>query len=147
MTRTKQVLTFVATLCALSTGLLNAQSLQVARFTTSFPFYFCDREMPSGSYTVSETYLDDHLLLITNDDQSHSAYVLYIPTQSIQPAAQGWVKFHQYGDARYLSSLTLTGEEAGMEIPPGKAEQRGSSEKRAEASTRSIALQPLVTGL
>jgi hypothetical protein len=70
-------------------------------------------------------------------------------SQSVEenPAAQGWARFHQYGDADYLSSLTLTGEEAGMEILAGKAEKRASSEDRAEASSMSIALQPAVPGL
>jgi len=155
MKTTRKILTFVAALCALPTGLLHAQSSQVARFTTPFPFYVCDREMPAGSYMVREQYLGGHVLLIENIDQPDSAYVLYNPTQSARPASQGWARFHQYGDAKYLSSLMPAGEEAGMEILPGKAEKRALSQERANASSQetanastiSIALQPVVSGI
>lgn len=146
MTHTHNVLSFAAILCALSTGLLYAESHEVERFTTPFPFYLSDQEMPAGTYMVSKLNLG-YVLQIQDADEPHSAFVQYNPTQSIQPVAQGEVTFHQYGDAYYLSSLTLTGEEAGMQILQSKAEKRTELAEKEKPSTTSVALQPVVPGL
>jgi hypothetical protein len=146
MTRTSKILSVVATICALPTGFLHAQSIEGAQFTTSFPFYISDQKMPAGSYTVSEPNINSDVLLIRDADWSHSAFFGYNPTQSTDPVAQGEVRFHQYGDADYLSGLTLTGAETGMAIPESTAEKRAAQAKPEVASTKSVALQFGVPG-
>lgn len=146
MTRTSKILSLVATICALPTGLLHAQSIGVAQFTTSFPFYVSGQKMPAGSYTASQPNVSSDYLLI-RDAGAHSAFVFYNPTRSIEPAAQGLVTFHQYGDADYLSGLTVAGKDTGIEIPESIAEKRAAARAKPEvASTRSVALRFGVPG-
>lgn len=146
MTHTQYLLSFGAALCALSTGLLHAQSSPVEQFRTPFSFYVGDRGMPAGSYTVSKLDPLGKVLLIQDADASHSAFVLYNSTQSIKPVAQGEVTFHRYGDAYYISGLTVTGEEAGMEILRSMAEERTALAEQGKLSTTSVALLPVVLG-
>lgn len=146
MKHTHKVLGLLVAICGIPTGLLHAQSSPVARFTTPFPFYVRNQEMPAGLYMVSELSINSHVLLIQSSDRSHSAYILYNPTQSLEPAAQGEARFRQYGDADYFSSLTIAGEDTGMEIPQSKAERRAAHAEKEEASIKSIPLQTIVPG-
>ena len=105
--------------------------------------------MPAGTYRVSQRNIDLPLLLVRDANWSHSAFVMYDPTLSIQPVTQRKATFHQYGDAYYLSNLTVTGEETGMEIPENTAEKRAAAAALAKhevASTKSVALQFGVPG-
>ena len=145
MTHTKKILSFVAALCVLCTGMLYAESYEVEWFTTPFPFYLSDQDMPAGTYIVSRATIGN-VLRIQNADEPHSAFVLYNPTQSTRPAPQGKVTFYKYGEAYYLSSLTQTGEELGMEVLKSKAEKRAAMGTREKPSTKSVALQPVVPG-
>jgi hypothetical protein len=146
MTHKGTFLSLVALICALPAGLLHAQSVPVAQFKTSFPFYISGQKMPAGSYMVTQPNIDLNLIVIRDMDWSHSVLVMYNRTQSNDPVTRGEVTFHQYGDADYLSALTLTGEETGMEIPASTAEQRIAQSKQTVASTKSVALQFGVTG-
>ena len=149
MTRTSKILSLVAAICTLPTGLLHAQSVGVARFTTSFPFYASGQKMPAGTYRATMPNINGHLLLIRNVDSSQSAIVQYDPTQSPEPVVQGLATFHQYGNAYYLSDLTEKGEETGMEILESTAEKRAIAAALAKhelASTKSVALQFGVPG-
>jgi hypothetical protein len=146
MTRTSKILSLVAAIFALPTGLLHAQSLPVAKFTTQFPFYVLNQKMPAGSYTVSRPNSNADILLIRDADSSHSGFVLFNPTRSIEPVEQGEVTFHQYGDADYLSGLTLSGEETGMQIPESATEKSVALAEQGVASTKSVALQGSVPG-
>ena len=147
MKHTRKVLSFIAALCALPTGLVYAQSRSVAQFTTTFPFYVGDRQMPAGSYTVTKPDFGESLLQIQDSDQTQAAFVMYNPTQSTDPAAQGLATFQQYGDTDYLSNLTIAGDVIGMEIPESKAEKKAARTEREDASTKSVALQSVVAGL
>lgn len=146
MTHTQYLLSFGAALCALSTGLLHAQSSSVEQFRSPFSFYVGDRAMPAGSYTVSRLEPFGNILRIQDADASHSAFVRYNSTQSITPVIQGEITFHRYGDAYYISRLTVTGEEAGMEILRSKAEERTALARQGKLSTASVALLPVVPG-
>jgi hypothetical protein len=149
MTRTSKILSLVATICALPTGLLHAQSVGVAQFTTSFPFYVSGQKMPAGFYKATTPNINGRWLLIRDADWSHSVFVQYDPIHSTEPDAQGLATFHQYGDAYYLSDLTVTGEETGIEIPENTAEKRAAAAAQSEhevASTKSVALQFGVPG-
>jgi hypothetical protein len=105
--------------------------------------------MPAGFYKATMPNINDQWLLIRDANGSHSVIVQYDPTQSIEPVAQGLATFHQYGDAYYLSDLTVRGEETGIEIPESTAEKRAAAAAQSEhevASTKSVALQVGVPG-
>jgi hypothetical protein len=105
--------------------------------------------MPAGFYKASMPSITGHLLLIRDADWSHSAFVQYDPTQSIEPFVRGLATFHRYGHTYYLSDLTVTGEETGMEMPESIAEKRAATAAQAKhevASTKSVALQFGVLG-
>jgi hypothetical protein len=149
MTRTSKILSLVATICALPAGLLHADSIPVAQFTTSFPFYVSGQKMPAGSYRATMPNITSHVLLLRDADSSHSVFVQYDPTQSLEPVAQGLATFHQYGNAYYLSDLTETGEETGMEMLESATEKRAAAAAQAKhevASVKSVALQFGVPG-
>jgi hypothetical protein len=127
MTHTSKILSLVATICGVPTGFLHAQSVQVAQFTTSFPFHVSDQKLSAGTYTASKPDINSDGLLIRDADWSHSAFVHYSPTQSTQPIAQGEATFHQYADADYLSNITLAGEKTGMEMLESIMEKRAAT--------------------
>jgi hypothetical protein len=146
MIRTSKILGLLAFICALPIGVLHAQSVPVASFTTSFPFYVADQKMPAGSYMVSQISIDDSVLLIRDTHSSHSAFVHYTPTQSTEPVARGEATFHQYRDTDYLSGLTVAGEESGMQLLESAAEKRTAATAHEVAFARSVALQFGVPG-
>ena len=96
--------------------------------------------MPAGTYRVSQRNIDLPLLLVRDANWSHSAFVMYDPTLSIQPVTQRKATFHQYGDTDYFRGLLLAGEEGGMEITESTAEKRAATKKEL-ASTKNVALQ------
>ena len=146
MTRTSKILSLLAIICALSTGLLHAQSPEGVRFTTSFPFYVADQKMPAGTYTAKAPNINSQVLLIRNTDWSHSAFVQFDRTQSTEPAPQGEVTFHHYADADYLSTFTVTGEKIGMQLPEGGNEKRAALGTEGVAITKSVPLQSAASG-
>ena len=147
MTLKSKILSLVATLCALTSGLLHAQAFgaaDAAKFTTSFPFYVSGQKMPAGSYVMTQPDINSGLVLIRDTDSSHSAFIDYTPTLSTQPIAHGEVTFRQYGDTDYLSEVTLTGAETGLTVPESRAEKRTA--RANHASLRTVALQSNVRG-
>lgn len=140
LTRTAKLLSLIASICALPALPLHAQSIPVAQFTTSFPFYVSGREMPAGSYMASRPNMNTDVLWIRDADWTHSAFVLYDPSETTEPVVHGEVTFHHYEDADYLSGLTLSGEETGMEIRESVAEKKAELSEHAVASTKRIAL-------
>ena len=76
-----------------------------------FRFTFPALKMPAGTYRVSQRNIDLPLLLVRDANWSHSAFVMYDPTLSIQPVTQRKATFHQYGDTDYFRGLLLAGEE------------------------------------
>jgi hypothetical protein len=149
MTLKSKILSLVATLCALPTGLLHAQALgwaYAAKFTTTFSFYVSGQKMPAGTYVMTQPNINSELVLIRDTDSSHSAFILYTPTLSTQPIAHGEVTFRQYGDTDYLSDVTLTGEETGLTVPESPAEKRTARANHNIASLRAVALQSNVRG-
>ena len=62
-----------------------------------------------------------HVLLISVDGM-HSAFVGFIPMQSVQPHRQTAVTFEKYGDTDYLDRVWIEGEEYGISVDPGRVE-------------------------
>ncbi len=149
MTRISKILSLVATICTLPTGLLHAQafgSAHAVKFTTSFPFYVSDQKMPAGSYRMTQPDLNSDLVLIRSTDSSRAAFILYTPTLGTEPVAHGEVTFYQYGDADYLRGVTLTGEETTIKILESNAEKRAALANHDLASLKTVALQSGVSG-
>lgn len=140
MTHTSKVLSLLAVISALPTGLLHAQSPGGVRFTTSFPFYVADQKMPAGTYTAKLPNINSQVLLIQNADWSHSAFVPFDRTQRTEPVAQGDVTFHQYGDTDYLSTFTLTGEKTGMQLPESGTEKSAALGAEVVSTTKIVRL-------
>jgi hypothetical protein len=108
-------------LSVLSVMPLAAQIGYGVDFTTSFPFYAGNAEMPPGSYRITES-ADDNTLLIQSKDGRHSAFVGFIPMHSAQLHPHSDVTFHKYGDTDYLNALWVAGQRYGMKVDPTKME-------------------------
>jgi hypothetical protein len=114
-------------LCVLSAMPLVAQIDHGIDFTTSFPFYVGNTKMPAGSYRITQTETEaSELLLIRSNDSKGSAYVDFIPTESVEPHAHSDVTFHKYGDTEYLNRIWVEGQQYGMKVDPTKAELKAA---------------------
>jgi hypothetical protein len=115
-------------------------------FTTSFPFFVSGKQMPAGSYVMTQPNPNSDFVLIRDTDSSHSAFLFYTPTQSTEPIAQGEITFRQYGDTDYLGDVTITGEKTGLTVPESPAEKRTARANHEVVSVRTVALQSHVRG-
>ena len=102
----------------------SAQITDGLDFTTSFPFYVGNTQMPAGAYKVTQSNMDDSILLIESADGSHSAFIDFTPTHSDTYHANSDVTFHKYGNTEYLNRLWVEGQKYGMKIEPTKAESK-----------------------
>lgn len=100
-------------------------------------FYAGDVEMPAGSYTVSVPNADDNLLLIEDADRSHSVFVEFAVTSSVNPHTQSDVTFDKYGETEFLSQVWVEGQDSGMQILPSKTEQDAAKAAAAEKQSPS----------
>jgi hypothetical protein len=131
---------------ALAAAPLYAQIPNGLTFTTSFPFYVGNQYMPAGSYIVTEPLANSDWLLVRDADYTRSAYIGYIPTETLTPANQGEVTFHEYGDVAFLASLTVTGDTSGMEVLPRKHEKQTALAEHQLASNNSVPLEAVRAG-
>jgi hypothetical protein len=104
-----------------------AQITDALTFTTSFPFYAGNAQMPAGSYRVIQTGLDANELQIQNVKGNDSAFIEFAPTQSEQPHKTSDVTFHKYADVDYLNRIWVAGQQYGMKVETTKAEQKAAS--------------------
>ena len=118
MTKPGTFVVKVGLLSLLSVLPLAAQVDEGVDFKTSFPFYAGAAKLPAGSYKITEPdmYLD--ILRIESTDGKTSAFVSYIPTETMQPHRTSAVTFHRYGNADYLDRVWLAGETDGMMLDP-----------------------------
>jgi hypothetical protein len=110
-------------------------------FTTSFPFYAGNAEMPAGSYKIIQTDTDQDVLQIQSKDGVHSAFVDIIPTHSAQPHPHSDVTFHKYGDTEYLDRIWVEGQEYGMKVDPTKAEMKAAANANVVEHSQSTNLR------
>ena len=114
-------------LSLLSVMPLAAQIDNAVDFTTTFPFYAGNAEMPAGSYRVTQSDANTSVLLVQSEDGEHSAFVDFNPTHAAQPHRQTDVTFHKYGDTDYLNRIWINGERYGMKVDPTKAETKAAT--------------------
>jgi hypothetical protein len=103
---------------------LAAQIENGVDFTTSFPFYVGNAEMPAGSYKITQSDIDSSVLQIRSNDGTHSAFVDFVPAHAEQPHSQSDVTFHKYGDTDYLNRIWVNGQKYGMKVEPTKVETK-----------------------
>lgn len=104
-----------------------AQITDGLTFTTSFPFYAGNLEMPAGSYKITQFDMDSSELRIQSMNGKQSAFLDIFPTRSEQPHETSDVTFHKYADVDYLNRIWVAGQRYGMKVEPTKAEQKAAS--------------------
>ena len=100
-------------------------------FKASFPFYAGDKQMPAGTYRITQPDMNSDHVLIESTDGSYSAFVDYIPTFSLQPREKTSVTFQKDGGIDYVSRISVEGENYGMRFEPTKTELKAASDATA----------------
>ena len=126
---------------ALAATPLFAQIPNGLTFTTSFPFYVGNQYMPAGSYKITQPLANSELLLVRDAAYTRSAYIGYIPTETLTPVNQSKVIFREYGDVAFLASLTVTGDTSGIEVLPSRQEKQIALAEHGQASNKSVPLE------
>jgi hypothetical protein len=99
-----------------------AQIANSLSFTTTFPFMVNDTKMPAGSYEVRQN--DQGVLTIQDSSGKHSALAQFTPMTADSPHTSSDVTFNRYGSTEFLNMLWVDGQRYGMQLQPGKAEQK-----------------------
>jgi hypothetical protein len=132
-----KLVTRIGFLSLLSVMPLAAQIDTSVDFTTSFPFYAGNAKLPAGNYRVSQPDMGAEILRIQNIDEPRSAFVDFIPTQSLQPHRKSSVSFEKYGDTDFLDRVWIAGETYGVEADPTKVEAAAAAAVNAGQHTAS----------
>src|SRR5258708_18258148 len=114
-----------------------AQIDNAVTFDTPFAFYAGNAKMPAGSYRVTQPDITSPLLQVETADGSHSAFVEFLPVNSPSVAPRSEVTFKKYGNADFLSGISLQGPDFGMEIPASKVEANAAKAAAAVKHTLS----------
>jgi hypothetical protein len=77
------------------------------------------------------------ILRIQNIDEPRSAFVDFIPTQSLQPHRSSAVSFEKYGDTDYLDQVWIAGETYGIKADLTKVEATAAAGAKAAEHTAS----------
>ncbi len=135
MKLTSKILTSLAALCVFCAAPLYAQVDPGVQFTTSFPFYAGDQQLPAGSYLITQPDPSASILLISGPK---SASVGFVPTETFKPTLDGKVFFNEYGNRDFLSKLTVTGDSDGEEFLPSRKERHAADAEHQQVSNRVI---------
>jgi hypothetical protein len=120
---------------ALSVIPMAAQILNGINFTAPFPFDAGNARMPAGSYKITQTDVDNNVLLLESRDGVHSVFLECIPAGSDQPRTESDVVFHKYGDTDYLAVIWRDGSTEGFKVLPTKAELKAAATTSAAEHT------------
>jgi hypothetical protein len=104
---------------------LAAQVAYGVKFTTPFPFYVGNTQMPSGSYLLTQP--DDFnkaIAVVKSADGLHSTFIGVTPTQSLDPPRQSKIIFEKYGNTLYFNRVLLQGDTYGIVADTTKAETK-----------------------
>jgi hypothetical protein len=118
---------------------LAAQVAYGVKFTTPFPFYVGDIQMPSGSYLLTQP--DDFnksIAVVRSADGLHSTFIGVTPTQSLNPPRQSKIVFEKYGNTLYFNRVLLQGDTYGIVADSTKGEKK-AEETASVVEERSIA--------
>jgi hypothetical protein len=127
-------------LALISTIPVRAQIVNGLNFTATGPFYAGNTKFPAGSYTITQSSVDNNTLLIRSAGNKYEAFFDALPTQTGQPHSKTEVTFHKYGGVDYLNQVWIQGQTYGLQVDPTKAEQKaaagGSSGDHSVAATK-----------
>ena len=133
---TKGLLKFglLAVIALISAGApAKAQSLQY-KLTANIPFDFTvtDKKLPAGKYSISraQQFNGDLVIQIVSENGRENAYRLTIPVVTRDPAKEGLLVFHQYGDEYFLFEIWPAGGQTGRALPRSRTERE--LERRGE---------------
>lgn len=133
----KVTLVIVALISAIS---VRAQIVNGLTFKATAPFYAGNTKFPAGSYSITQSNVDNDTLLVQSADNKYEAYFVALPTQTEQPHSKTEVTFHKYGGVDYLNQVWIQGQTSGLQIEPTKAEQKaaagGTSGDHSVAATK-----------
>jgi hypothetical protein len=133
MNRAGKLVVKMGLLSLLSVMPLAAQIDNSVNFTTSFPFYAGDTELPAGHYKVTQPDLNDNLLQVESlSGGAHSVFVEFVPTQSAQPHPKSDITFQKIGDADYLNRVWIEGQNYGIKVAPGKVETEATATAKGQ---------------
>jgi hypothetical protein len=102
-----------------------AQSLQYP-LTVNIPFDFTvlDKKMPAGKYSFSRAQVSEGDLVIQiSSADGKSVSRLTRPVVARDPANDGMLVFHQYGDKYFLCEIWPAGGNTGRALPKSRAER------------------------
>jgi hypothetical protein len=104
---------------------LAAQVAYGVKFTTPFPFYVGNTQMPSGSYLLTQPDdLTKAIAVVTSADGLHSTFIGVTPTQSLNPPRQSKIIFEKYGNTLYFNRVLLQGDTYGIVADSTKSETK-----------------------
>ena len=96
-------------------------------FTTPFPFYAGNVELPAGSYKLTQLNINAQALLLRNSAGTDGVFLYFTPTRSVDPSRESDVRFDKIGDTGYLRAVSVAGETAGIEFDRSKAEKKAAA--------------------
>lgn len=135
-----KVTLLVAGLALISAMPVRAQIVNGLNFKAPAPFYAGNTKFPGGSYTITQSSVDNDTLLIRSAGDKYEAYFAALPTQTEQPHSKTKVTFHKYGGVDYLNQVWIEGQTYGLQVDPTKAEQKaaaaGSTGDHSVAATK-----------
>jgi hypothetical protein len=108
----------VGLLSILSVLPLAAQIDDGVDFKAPFPFYAGSAKLPAGSYRIAQPDMYPGILRIESTDGKASAFVRFIPTETLEPHRKSAVTFRRNGKAEYLDRAWSAGETNGIMIDP-----------------------------
>jgi len=117
----------LAVITAISAGApAKAQSLQY-KLTANIPFEFTvmDKKLPAGKYSIGRAQQSngDLVIQIVSEDRRENVSRLTIPVVTRDPAKEGMLVFHQYGDEYFLFEIWPAGGNTGRALPRSRAER------------------------
>ena len=103
-----------------------AQSLQY-KLTANIPFDFTvlDKKLPAGKYSIgrAQNSNGDLVIQIVSADGNENVSRLTFPVITDDPAKQGVLVFHQYGDEYFLYEIWPAGGHTGRALPKSRSER------------------------
>jgi hypothetical protein len=99
---------------------------QTVRATIPFNFTVNGSYVPAGTYTITSTSTDHHILEIRNGN--NRVHILSMALDDESKGKDNVLVFHRYGDQYFLSKIRS--ENASMELafPTSKEEERAKSQ-------------------
>jgi hypothetical protein len=122
----KQIITVAAALVLIGLAPSTSHAQQVTQAKVPFAFQAGDKMMPAGEYQIKRALPSTkEVQQIRRADSSASTFVLTIPTESRNKAAEPRLIFHCYSDECFLSEM-WTGNGQGLKLMVSRREKEVS---------------------